>query len=62
METSAVAACEHQLLIPLQLHTIRRLGQGAPPSPNGMIPNGHPAASSAGGLCVPRGTHVRAGL
>lgn len=36
METSAVAACEHQLLIPLQLHTIRRLGQGPPPGPNGL--------------------------
>lgn len=36
METSVVAACEHQLLIPLQLHTICRLGQGLPPGPNGL--------------------------
>lgn len=65
METSAGTACEPQLLTPLRLHTIGCLGPRATTTPRWFarrIQNWHPAASCAGGLCIPKGICVRTGL
>jgi len=65
METSVVAVCEQQLSIPLQLPSVHCSGPRATTTPKwsaGVIPNWHPAASCAGGLFIPKGIRVRAGL
>lgn len=62
METSVVAVCEQQLSIPLQLHTALLRATTTPKWSAEVIPNWHLAASCAGGLFIPKGIRVRAGL